>query len=105
VWTFLPNYNTLYDQFTIIPSGLQPGLFSSGYIDKGVANSAVIKDLSNQIRSNQVDSLISRAAFLPQVDFNGYLMYAPTVNGWGYSEVITNGQNLTGTLKRKPGHF
>jgi outer membrane protein TolC len=25
-------------------------------------------------------------------------MYAPTINGWGYSDVITNGQNLAGTV-------
>lgn len=68
------------------------------YLARGVSNNPVLKDLSNQIRSNQYDSLIARATFLPQVNFNGLLMYAPTVNGWGYSEVITNGQNLIGTL-------
>jgi len=26
------------------------------------------------------------------------MMYAPVVNGWGYSDVITNGQQLSGTL-------
>ncbi|MEI6436022.1 MAG: TolC family protein [Bacteroidota bacterium] len=70
----------------------------SGYIDLGVSNSPVLKDLSNQILSNHYDSLIARASFLPQLNFNGYLMYAPSVNGWGYSDVITNGQNLIGTL-------
>jgi outer membrane protein TolC len=69
-----------------------------GFLDKGVSNSPAIKDISNQILSNQYDSLIARAAYLPQVNFNGYLMYAPSVNGWGYSEVITNGQQLAGTL-------
>ena len=69
-----------------------------GYLDLGIANSPVLKDLSNQIRSNQYDSLIARATFLPQVNFNGSMMYAPVINGWGYSEVITNGQNLGGTV-------
>ena len=68
------------------------------YLDRGVANSAVLKDLSNQIRSNQYDSLISRANFLPQVNFNGSLLYSPAINGWGYSDVITNGQILIGTV-------
>ena len=68
------------------------------YLDKGVSNSPVLKDLSNQILANQYDSLIARATYLPQVNFNGYLMYAPTINGWGYSEVITNGQSLMGTF-------
>ena len=70
----------------------------AGYLGLGVSNSPVLKDLSNQILSNQYDSLIARATFLPQVNFNGALMYAPVINGWGYSEVITNGQNLIGTL-------
>ncbi|MCX6279704.1 MAG: TolC family protein [Bacteroidetes bacterium] len=82
---------------------LYPKIYSqectlAGYLDKGVSNSPVLKDLSNQILSNHYDSLIARAACLPQVNFNGYLMYAPSVNGWGYSDVITNGQNLIGTL-------
>ncbi len=70
----------------------------TSFLELGISNSPVLKDLSNQVQTNHFDSLITRAAFLPQVDFNGYLMYAPSVNGWGYSEVISNGQNLTGTL-------
>ena len=68
------------------------------YLDKGISNSPVLKDLANQVRSNRYDSLIVRAACLPQVDFNGQLMYAPSIKGWGYSDVITNGQTLAGTL-------
>ncbi|MCX6285001.1 MAG: TolC family protein, partial [Bacteroidetes bacterium] len=68
------------------------------YISRGVENNPGLKDLSNQIRSNQYDSLITRASYLPQVNFNAYMMYAPVVNGWGYSDVITNGQQLSGTL-------
>ncbi|MCX6287625.1 MAG: TolC family protein [Bacteroidetes bacterium] len=68
------------------------------YISQGVDNNPVLKDLTNQIRSNQYDSLITRATYLPQVNFNAHMMYAPVVNGWGYSDVITNGQQLSGTL-------
>ena len=68
------------------------------YINQGVAHNPVLKDLSNQIRSNQYDSLITRASYLPQVSFNAMMMYAPVVDGWGYSDVITNGQELSGTL-------
>ncbi|MEI7490345.1 MAG: TolC family protein [Bacteroidota bacterium] len=68
------------------------------YISRGVENNPGLKDLSNQIRSNQYDSLITRASYLPQVNFNAYMMYAPVINGWGYSDVITNGQQLSGTL-------
>jgi len=68
------------------------------YLGKGTANNPVLKDISNQIEANRYDSLIARASYLPQINFNAYLMYAPVVNGWGYSDVITNGQNLSGTL-------
>jgi len=68
------------------------------YLKQGVSNNPVLKDLSNQIQTNRYDSLITRAAYLPQVNFNGYLMVAPVVNGWGYSDVITNGQEMVGTL-------
>jgi outer membrane protein TolC len=68
------------------------------YISQGTMNSPVLKDITNQIKANQCDSLVARAGYLPQVNFNGLLMYAPVVNGWGYSEVITNGQNLIGTV-------
>lgn len=68
------------------------------YIGEGTGNNPVLKDLSNRIRSNQYDSLIARATYLPQVNFNSMVMYAPVVNGWGYSDVITNGQQLIGTI-------
>lgn len=68
------------------------------YIKKGITSSPVIKDLTNQIQVNKCDSLVARAGYLPQVSFNAMLMYAPVVNGWGYSEVITNGQQLLGTM-------
>ena len=68
------------------------------YLKTGIANSPVLKDISNQIQANQYDSLVARAAYLPQVSFNAMLMYAPVVNGWGYSDVITNGQQMIGTV-------
>ena len=68
------------------------------YISQGTTNNPVLKDLSNRIRSNKYDSLIARASYLPQVNFNGMMMYAPVVNGWGYSDVITNGQQLIGAV-------
>jgi outer membrane protein TolC len=72
--------------------------FLDYYIQKGIANSPVLKDISNQIQANQYDSLVARAAYLPQISFNALVMYAPAINGWGYSDVITNGQQLIGTV-------
>ena len=65
------------------------------YLQQGVANSPLMKDLANQVHSNTLDSLIVKATRLPQVNFNGTLSYAPVVNGYGYSEAITNGGNFT----------
>jgi outer membrane protein TolC len=68
------------------------------YLEQGLTNSPVLKDYTGQIEANSYDSLVTRAGYLPQVNFNGLLMYAPVINGWGYSEAITNGQNLIGTV-------
>lgn len=85
--------------FLVIVSEMQGQECTLGtYIEAGIANSPALTDMSNQILAKRYDSLIERATYLPQVSFNGYAMYAPVINGWGYSEVITNGQNLSGTL-------
>jgi outer membrane protein TolC len=68
------------------------------FLNQGLSGSPVLKDLNNQVQSNSVDSLLVKAGRKPQVDFNTYLMYAPVINGYGYSDVITNGQNLTSTI-------
>ncbi len=68
------------------------------YLQAGFSNSPVLKDLGNQVKQNSADSLIARAGFMPQVGLTGYMIYAPVINGYGYSEVITNGQNLTGIV-------
>jgi len=70
----------------------------AGYLERGVSHSPELKDLAGQILTNQYDSLIVRATYLPQVNFNASMMVAPAINGWGYSEAITNGQSLFGTL-------
>ena len=68
------------------------------YIRQGEANSPLLKDLENQVHSNTLDSLIIRATRMPQVNFNGTLMYAPVINGFGYSESITNGGNFLSVI-------
>jgi len=61
------------------------------YLQAGMANSPLLKDLNNQRRINSYDSLLIAAGRKPQVSFNGLLYYAPILNGYGYSEAITNG--------------
>lgn len=68
------------------------------FLTQGLSNSSVLKDLNNQSRSNSIDSLLVKAGYKPLVNFNAWLMYAPVINGYGYSDVITNGQNLTSTF-------
>ncbi len=61
------------------------------YIEQGVANNPLLKDFSNQIRANSIDSLLIKANRVPKVAFNGSLFYAPIINDLGYSEAVTNG--------------
>ena len=68
------------------------------FIQAGLANSPLIKDLNNQVRMNSIDSLLIKANRQPQIKFNGLLMYAPIIHDWGYSEAITNGGNLISTV-------
>ncbi|HMC98654.1 MAG TPA: TolC family protein, partial [Ferruginibacter sp.] len=66
------------------------------FVQQGVTNSPLLKDLANQVKINQLDSLLIIAAQRPQVSFKSDDMYAPVVNGWGYDEAITNKANVNG---------
>jgi|WetSurMetagenome_2_1015567.scaffolds.fasta_scaffold79878_2 outer membrane protein TolC len=68
------------------------------YITQGLAHSPVLGDLKNQINSNTIDSLLITAGQKPQVGFNGLMYYAPVINGYGYSEPITNISNFTSVV-------
>lgn len=65
------------------------------FLQQGIKNSPLIRDLNGQIRSNRIDSLLIKAMNKPRVEFRGYAFYAPVVNNFGYSEIITNIANLT----------
>ena len=68
------------------------------YIDKAIQNSPLLKDYQNQISSSGVDSLLIRASQNLHTDLTSQLVYAPTINGWGYDEAITNGANIIGQV-------
>ncbi len=68
------------------------------FLQEGVKNNPLLKDLNGQINVNQTDSLLVKAMNLPRVDFRGYAYYAPIVNHFGYSEVLTNLANLTSVI-------
>jgi outer membrane protein TolC len=65
------------------------------FINEGLINSPVLKDINNQVNSNTFDSLLIKAEQKPQINFNGLVYYAPVINGIGYSEVITNISNIS----------
>ncbi len=60
------------------------------YLDEGVKNSPLLKDLSNQIKSAETDSLIITANQKPQVTLIGQVLIAPVYKGFGYDEAGTN---------------
>src|SRR5579863_6935057 len=68
------------------------------YIELAKSNSPLLKDLRNQVASNQLDSLRLRAGYKPQVNANSAGLYAPIINGWGYSEPIFNEHTLNGVV-------
>ena len=65
------------------------------YIQAGIENSPLLKDLKNQQRSNLIDSMRILAGYLPQVNAVSSNSYAPTLGGWGYDGAITNGSNFS----------
>ena len=68
------------------------------YIDKSQINSPLLKDLSNQIKSNAIDSLLNKANYKPQITGNLFANYAPVLNGFGYDTTLSNGQSISGLV-------
>ena len=68
------------------------------FLSEGIKNSPLIKDLKGQIQSNGIDSIILRAKNKPKAEFRAYAFYAPVVNNFGYSEILTNIANLTSVM-------
>jgi len=68
------------------------------YLAKAKSFSPVLKDFENQRKTAGIDSLIARASTKPQITGTGNGLYAPIIRGYGYDEVITNGQALEALL-------
>jgi outer membrane protein TolC len=69
------------------------------FVNQAVANSPLLKDFRNQVLSFSLDSQIIRAGLRPQVNGISTNSYAPIISGWGYDEVITNGQQVSGLVQ------
>jgi len=65
------------------------------FVNQAIANSPLLKDFQNQILSFSLDSQIIRAALKLQVNGISNNYYAPIIKGYGYDEVITNGQQIS----------
>ena len=68
------------------------------YMEKAQSNSPLLKDLSNQIKSNSIDSLLNKANYKPQITGNLNANYAPVLNGFGYDTALSNGQTISGLV-------
>jgi outer membrane protein TolC len=75
------------------------------FIQEGLSNSPLLKDLDNRMQSNSLDSMLVKAQRVPRIDYNGLLSYAPVINGYGYSEAITNGGNFISTVNLSQSLF
>ena len=68
------------------------------YLNQAKANSPLLKDYQNQVRSSLYDSLLIRAAYKPQVTGSSNNSYSPVYMGWGYDAAITNGGNFSALI-------
>jgi outer membrane protein TolC len=68
------------------------------YIELAQNNSPLLKDLKNQVATNQLDSLRIRAGYKPQVNATSAGLYAPVVGGYGYAAAITNEHTLNALM-------
>lgn len=69
------------------------------FVSQAIVNSPLLKDYRNQVLSFSLDSQIIRAGLRPQVNGISTNSYAPMINGWGYDDVITNGQQISGLVQ------
>jgi outer membrane protein TolC len=69
------------------------------FVSQAIANSPLLKDYNNQVLSFSLDSQIIRASLKPQVNGISNNSYAPVIKGWGYDEVITNGQQISALIQ------
>ncbi len=71
----------------------------SYFLNKAERNNPTLVDYRNQIKSLRFDSAIVVAKTKPQVNATALGNFAPRIKGYGFDEVITNGQALEGLLQ------
>lgn len=65
------------------------------FINQSLSHDPKFTEFRNLILANKIDSQIIVAANKFQFNGSGNAYYAPIINGWGYDETITNGQQLS----------
>lgn len=68
------------------------------FMEKAQTNSPLLKDLSNQIKTNTIDSLINKATYKSQITASLNTNYAPNYNNFGYDIALSNGQSVSGLV-------
>ena len=68
------------------------------FIDKAQTNSPLLKDISNQLKSNSLDSLLNIATRKPQFNANIAANFAPVLNDGGYDVTVTNNHVVSGLV-------
>lgn len=71
----------------------------SDFLISAKANSPVLNDYNNQRYSLKIDGLKMIADYGLKINGIADMMYAPVVKGWGYDNVLSNGQNLTTVIR------
>ena len=64
------------------------------FLSRAIQNSPLLKETSNSVLLNKIDSLQILATYKPQVNGISNNYYAPVINGYGYDEIITNIRNF-----------
>lgn len=83
---------------TILAIAQEPTKNLDFFLNQAKMSSPVLKDLENQRKTAGIDSMIVRATAKPQVTGTSSGLYAPIIHGYGYDEVISNGQSLDAML-------
>lgn len=69
------------------------------FITMAKENSPVLNDFNNQRYSLKIDSMKMLADYGLKINSINDAMYAPVINGWGYDNALSNGQNITTVIR------
>lgn len=65
------------------------------FLKAAIQSSPLLKEYTNLLGSNKIDSSIIAASYKPRVTANSSNTYAPVINGYGYESAITNIGNFS----------